>query len=962
MNSNHGRTIMTFRLWLYSLGPLVCTAAPATAADLADSTETTQFSDAVVLYVRDLDVWRMRYPDLRAELQLIGGVKDEIRHDVDLGADYQPPAIILLKKEAVRCSEVAATIRNGTELLLEASIPLEPEVHVETKVPLLDKHAFIEPGAHVGEHPKIALPDLSNAPLIELDKAPRTLELSEIAARVECDFNWPLISAKNNCAISRQTDHASDPARRSAYLPLKSQIYDRETGRPVKVVHYLAEVPLRSEWLEGHGDTTIVVPPEEMKIHASDQTWPPNRPSGQNILGQSASGLGQLSFSVQVDADGNIYYSAVPSMVVRFNVSRAAFETPPIDLDAHFRKRLPSQDDMPEGIRGKKAIWDSYKLICVGGRRLFFLPTRNGVYGNTMWSAIYSIPLDNWDDPDKFKAGLRFHAGSWPTAEHSFYDSWPVEGDAGRKLHAPRYVHNRLFVSSYPGARGGPWRLDLDERGNTIDFGTVEEMTARHGRIPEVRQSTGLCTVGGGRLDWWNYGVLLTDRTKLNGLLTGTVEAKPDGSLTICYDAIAAMRREPNRFAEVLGSLSGPSLGPCYMAVHIPDSPGHVLGVGEYGYYLADLDLSTAESGKVSKRYLKLDAGASPVSLPLRLGLGPYGHAWVRHGNERWLYIGGYTGLTRLRYSVEGKPLPTFTMERFDTDLEFDRADGAPAGGIKRYRYLMPGLDDRLFLTGTHTAARAGTAYSGGLMTFKVPDPATCFKLSKISRAYHTTELRSRMVQRPDGVPVQEFSLQGGGPVAGYLNKMDESEVPANKDARVFFYDYARGGPPRDLFGFSQVVVNGQSAVDGQAFSQDRRYLITYQHGCLLTFDMASKRFIDAKRLDLTVWRFDKPKYRFLRTPDDRLMLYASGEDKSMATFYEIVISPVGAVSLHPVLTLKATDEQQLQATEGAVVAFVPDAAKADGSYNLMLGPYWRRQATHLWLIRDFVPPRASGS
>ena len=32
--------------------------------------------------------------------------------------------------------------------------------------------------------------------------------------------------------------------------------------------------------------------------------------------------------------------------------------------------------------------------------------------------------------------------------------------------------------------------------------------------------------------------------------------------------------------------------------------------------------------------------------------------------------------------------------------------------------------------------------------------------------------------------------------------------------------------------------------------------------------------------------------------------------------------------------------------------------AEPNGSYDLMLGPYWRRQATHLWLIRDFIPSR----
>ena len=74
---------MSFRLWFFGLGCLVSMAVPAMAAGLADSIETTQFSDAVVVYVRDLDVWRMRYPDLCAELQLLGGAKGEIRHDVD---------------------------------------------------------------------------------------------------------------------------------------------------------------------------------------------------------------------------------------------------------------------------------------------------------------------------------------------------------------------------------------------------------------------------------------------------------------------------------------------------------------------------------------------------------------------------------------------------------------------------------------------------------------------------------------------------------------------------------------------------------------------------------------------------------------------------------------------------------------------------------------------------------------
>jgi len=929
-----------------------------------DAFRVTNYPECVVVYVNDLDLLRGRAGILRAEIRFAG---IETKYEIEMGAEYQPPAIIIEKKPGAQYSSVSLTVRDGNKVLFSGRFDLPAVVTPKRSLAPTPQKAFIEPGRFMGEKPEIALPDVAALPAIELKPAARRVQVEDVTARVICDMNYPLISAKNNCAISRQTDHPDDPSRRSIYVPLKSQLYDKTTGRPTKVVHYLAEAPLRPEWLEGKDDVAISMKPTEIKIHSSDKTVGLRKTA---LLGQGASGLGQVTGALTTDADGNVYFSQVPSVVVRFNIAKQEYECPPVNILVHFADRLPKSKDLPDSIKaaGKAHVsWQKYRMIAAGGDRLFVVPTISAAYvrkdrSSVVFSGIFSMPLDDWDNAEKFKEGLRLHVGSGPTFEHTLYDAWPDPADRGRKIGRVFFADGSLYLTSYPGAHGGPWRLKLNEDGSTGNFGVTDAKELSRAR--RVRGKGSLCTNASGRIGWWNYGVLTTTRKKLKRVLTGRDDPKLAGAVTVYYDAIGAMRLNPKRHAQVLDSLGGPSLAPSYMAVDIPDRPGHVIGVGEYGYYLADLDLSTAEKGVVKKTYLKLDLGGSPLTLPLRVGLGPYAHVWKRQGKERYLYMGGYTGLTRLHYSTDGKPLPAFRMEPLSGRLPAKVLDQAEGGGIKRYRYLVPGIDDRIFLTGTHTAARAGTAFSGGLMSFNTTKLDSLEKLSYMSRAYGTYHTRARVVHGADGKPVQQFAIGGGGVNKGYVFKMKKDAVPQNQDPKIFLFDCPQGGEPRDLFGFSLPLIDGKGAYAAQAFSRNRRFLVIMLGSRLLSFDMHTWSFTDGKLLtlgdkDAEIWRFSKPNHRFIRTPDDRLMLYApTNAEKTTATFFEVVVSDAGAISLDPYMTLAAKSAAALRRAASPVIAFVRSPGEDDGSRDLFMGLYWRTKGSDVRVIRDFIPPR----
>ena len=75
------------------------------------------------------------------------------------------------------------------------------------------------------------------------------------------------------------------------------------------------------------------------------------------------------------------------------------------------------------------------------------------------------------------------------------------------------------------------------------------------------------------------------------------------------------------------------------------------------------------------------------------------------------------------------------------------------------------------------------------------------------------------------------------------------------------------------------------------------------------------------------------------------------------ATFSEVLVAADGQLSFQPHLTLTARDPGKLK---GSVIAFLPDLAQNDGSYDLLIGasPPSTAGETRLRLIRDFLEPR----
>ena len=109
---------------------------------------------------------------------------------------------------------------------------------------------------------------------------------------------------------------------------------------------------------------------------------------------------------------------------------------------------------------------------------------------------------------------------------------------------------------------------------------------------------------------------------------------------------------------------------------------------------------------------------------------------------------------------------------------------------------------------------------------------------------------------------------------------------------------------------------------------------------------------------DLQIASFFRPSVRLLRTPDDRLVCYACGEEETWATFVEIDVSPKGRLDLKPLLTVTAEARADLERTFSAVHAFAPDLHNNDGSYDLLLGAPFRQPAVEARIVRDFIPPR----
>ena len=938
-------------------------AASPSPALITEPVSVVQYEDAVVIYMHGFDLARTRYPSLQLDYRMVsqdGTVG--VGRTLDLTEPWETPALTI-RKGGTDYAGIVVSATSGAEVFFRRLYTLSGNLDVPANIPTAGQQATIELGQHAGSIPVILLPDLDGLDDALLSGAPDIVDVEPSTIQVWSNINYPSVSSSHTCALSRQTDSPADDSKRSLYVPLRSQFFDQSTGQPTVSRHYLCEVPLDPNWLVGSGDLVVNLGVSDIKVHWTDEEF-----DDDNILGVGVGGLGQTTGTMARDADGNIYFSRVPTQLVRFNIATAEFETPPVNMKTLMNDDRPTRDEIDgSGGDAKRGNWGTYRMIAhmnaASPARMIFTSVQNRLQPNGyFWAGLWTVPQDHWDDPVAFETEFRFLVGAWPNAQHTFWDTLPVLDGPIYRLRPPISYGNTAYMNSYPGGVGGPWRLDIAPDGTVEAFGTEATLSNYDDGYNKPRDAK---PENANRLiDFSDYGVLTMTARDLHKALTGTVDnSLEERDIEVSYDAVGHMLQNPAEFAPILQNISGISLAPTYMATVPPGQDGQVLAASSTGYHLERYDLNTVVAGEVEKTHLILDSADTSLQLPLRAGVGPYAHSWLNLDGDDWLYAGGYIGLTRMKYAEDGVPLQRHVTSKFDAQLATVNLDAGRVGSIKRYRNLQPGLDGRMFFTGTNNASRGGTAFSGGLQAFHSTQLDTLWRLSFMSRSYHTSRLRNRVAREPDGSLVQEFGLLGEFFRAEYLNTLEEDEIPLGQVPKVFFYDYRSGGAMRDCYGFSLASLGGDVPADDIAFTNDRRYLLILQADRLLTFDPQTYRFIDGKRLTfgsgIRISRFRRPDHNFLRAPDDRLFLYAAASELSTtASFVEVQVSPAGEISLAPHLELQAASHQVLDQTFFCVHTFVPDLANDDGSYDLLLGRVIGEGGTDFPLIEDFIPPR----
>lgn len=253
--------------------PAAVQAGPVPEIVITEPVSVAHHSDAVVLYLHGFDLMREAYDPLHLEYRFIrDDGTAEPKRTIDLTASWEHPAVIL-EKDGQTLQGILVTLRDNTHVLLSRIYPLGPMTSPQTVIPTLAQHAAIEPGQYLESAPTIPLPDLAQLTAFTGTTASRTVDVDTVTYPVRGEFSFPLVSAHNNAAITRQTDHPTNDAKRSIYVPLKSQLYDPQTGDPTAVAHYLCEVPLDEAWLNGSDDLLLNLAPGDIKVHTTDQTY-----------------------------------------------------------------------------------------------------------------------------------------------------------------------------------------------------------------------------------------------------------------------------------------------------------------------------------------------------------------------------------------------------------------------------------------------------------------------------------------------------------------------------------------------------------------------------------------------------------------------------------------------------------------------------------------------------------------
>jgi len=1000
----------------------VVSAANSQAAAFAGRIEIVQTPHSVSVGLRDFDLVKRSHPDLRMEVTFLDAAGKPIgAFAVDYAHEATPSHVVFVKDAKRNYARATLKFSAGGALLFEKTLALPPPAAPAGRVRATDKVSHLVPGRSfdAAAAPKIALPDYEAVETWTIPDPPRTVDIRACRRRVVAPFNLPTCEG-NATPISRQTAHPADLSKKSLYVPVNSILYDPKTGAYESTFKYLVEIPIAPAWARGDGALVVEAPADSLRIHMTTEKTRSHHRGMERLTGEQKGLLGQTPNAATVDEDGNLYFHIAYRSPVRFNVRKAKWEAPPTDIYDFLTPRLPKLEDLPykKGLVSDVRK-DSHHTIYCHNRRVWIQSVRYQQVGGTstghnslFMAAVVSIPIDHWDDKDAFDKATHLNAVSWPGTDISLWSTHVQKNDNRRRLQWMMFHGNRIGLFSYH--RNYFWIMDVNEDGSTRKLTPIThlegkpiggfkyefrwlfkgdallglrlepilkgEKTPRPAFIP----TDGLAPTTKMPAFNWNppyhynkkpnlynssgrgYGMLVLLRYQLADAL-GLPRAT--GKVTIYYDAVTRMKAAPGPFQDVIARMSAASMGPEYYVVETPGDTMEVLGSAEYPtYYLARYDCSS-RGATVAKTPLIADLGEITTPLGLSAQMGPYCHRWIREGSDDILYYSGYhSGLARLVYRRNGRIPDRFTVESFKDKLEKVSVDGAPDGYFKWFRDMTAGLGDKIFVTGVNNVSRGGNAYSGGLAWYHRGTRDKLYKLSGMSRTYSTNGLADRMLVLPDGSPIKELYLKGlfNAPAAETLPK---NSRPIDTGPRLFVYRDHGGDDVRDIFGLTIDVPKGKGkGIADIAVCRNGLYLLALTgNGCLVTFDPAAWQFVDAVRIPGRRMSFDlhRRSVQLLPAPDGAHLICLRDEARvqegeeaapaTSATFVHIEVSATGGISLASHLRCTFADADRFHGP----MCFLYDSENEDGSYDAVIGPYFRRPEGSLKIIRDFLPPRA---
>ena len=813
--------------------------------------------------------------------------------------------------------------------------------------------------------------------------------------------------------LSRQSAAPKDLTKASLYISYKKALY--EGTKLARWQKFLVEVPLQESWGRGQGDENVNVG-NDVLVHVTkevkEKDW---RGSQRHILGEGDDDLGQTLSAV--DDEGRIYFLA-EYRVVRFDPHTKKFEiSPPFDL-----QKLCPGGAMMKGSPGW--LSGNWTMVCRRGR-VFIVDILDYKTGpnpgvdvpQRRIGGVFSISQD-WRNASLFAADVRLHVGTWESAVPTLYKTSPIVGAAAdeRKLSKPMVTEaGLLIVPAGKKSAGGPWRLDLDDQGNNKAFGEVDSLSdpvSKDGSatfaptqeatfngvsktmLHLVDGSFGRHLIGAAGTDGiaiprasirqmlmsdgWNASLLLPPTSKH---AFRTYAGAPKGIVTVKYEVVEKLKAHPEAQGPLADSLNGgPSLGPVFLITPVPGVPDKAVAICDYaGYPLAHFDFSRLED---QRAVLKT---ALPAKAALAVGLGPYDSTWVKQGDEQWLYITGYVGMTRIKYSQANQALDGMTSDMFHPRLAGAAVDQHARAGLKQYDRIFHVFGNRLLDSGTGRVGRGGTPFSTGLELFNPKllgldssagsaASQTAAYMNRCCGALGT--LQSRLIwDAHDGSRRQEIFGTGkpNKVLVEELGAADQALLPGNLDEKVFCYEVSENEGLRDLFGFSLPLAKSDTnAASYLALSPCQRFLLILTNDATLyTYSLAAKQFVDGIQLRtpagdaVATIGFRRPGEQIITSPDGGhfFLTAPAGKDGTSLQFNRIVVGKEGLVSIEPHLGIECANSNDWQDIENCVRCFMPDLKRKDGSIDFIIG--WdskdREQAKpFVRVIKDFIPPTTS--